>query len=104
MSNTYQAVYDAVRSKISNGDIGSAVERAMQGFSIEFQFQQIANSIIEQFSDYGRPCAVFKPTLSLDGNLWIAIYGDLPTGVVGTGNSPSEAMHDFDKQWFKKQE
>lgn len=104
MSDSYQAVYDAVRSRISNGDIGSAVDGAMRDANISFYFEQMMHGFNEQFSEYGRPCVVFKPQLNQDGNAWLAIYGDLPTGVVGVGDSPSEAMYDFDKQWFKKQE
>ncbi|MEI7177086.1 hypothetical protein [Pectobacterium carotovorum] len=104
MSDTYQAVYDAVRSRISNGDIGSSVDSAMRDSNISFYFEQMMNGFNEQFSEYGRPCVVFSPQLSLDGNAWLAIFGDLPTGVVGVGNSPAEAMYDFDKQWLKKQE
>lgn len=44
-----------------------------------------------------RPCVLHRPTLTLDGNAWLAILGDLPTGVVGCGDTPEEAMADFDK-------
>lgn len=50
--------------------------------------------------DYTRPCVLFKPRLSIDGNKWCALYGDnLQDGVAGFGDSPAAAMHDFDKQW-----
>ncbi len=102
MSDTYQAVYDAVRSRISNGDIGSAVESAMRDAQISFYFDRMANVFEESVGEQSRPCVVFKPTLSQDGNAWIAVLGDLPTGVVGCGASPHEAMYDFDKKWFEK--
>jgi len=31
-----------------------------------------------------------------------AIYGDLPTGVVGTGETPTKAMAAFDQAWLGK--
>lgn len=52
-------------------------------------------------SEYERPCVVFKPRLTLDGNAWIACFGeDLQVGVVGTGNTPDAAMRDFDRAWY----
>lgn len=45
------------------------------------------------------PHVLMRPTLIQDGNAWLAIYGDLPTGVVGTGKTPAEAMADFDAAW-----
>jgi hypothetical protein len=50
-----------------------------------------------------RPCFLFKPRLSIDGNKWCALYGDnLQDGVAGFGNSPELAYEDFDKQWSKE--
>lgn len=48
------------------------------------------------------PHVLMRPTLIQDGNAWLAIYGDLPTGVVGTGETPAAAMADFDEAWNKK--
>lgn len=49
-----------------------------------------------------RPCVVFKPTLSLDGNMWCALFGDnLQEGVAGFGETPSKAMYAFDAAWTK---
>jgi len=45
------------------------------------------------------PHVLMRPTLIQYGNAWLAIYGDLPTGVVGTGSTPAEAMADFDAAW-----
>lgn len=47
------------------------------------------------------PHVLMRPTLVQDGNAWLAIYGDLPTGVVGTGSTPAEAMADFDAAWTR---
>lgn len=103
MADTYQAVYDAVRSKISGGDIGSVAREIMRdAFDISWQKEAIKTEFLNVAFEMQRPCVVFKPTLSQDGNAWLAIYGDLPTGVVGTGSSPAEAMADFDRAWHSK--
>ncbi len=47
------------------------------------------------------PHVLMRPALIQDGNAWLAIYGDLPTGVVGTGSTPAEAMADFDEAWTR---
>jgi len=47
-----------------------------------------------------RPSAIYRPTLSKDGNAWVALYGpDIATGVVGCGMTPAEAMDEFDLAW-----
>lgn len=48
-----------------------------------------------------RPSALYRPTLTQDGNAWLAVYGDFPTGVVGCGDTPAAAMADFDAAWLK---
>ena len=59
----------------------------------------------EMISEHSRPCVLFKPKLSLDGNSWIACFGEnLQEGVVGTGDSPALAMSDFDRAWYAKKQ
>jgi len=99
MIDSYQAVYDAVRSKISGCDIGNAIESVIRNENIGHYFQMACDAIQQSAYEHARPSAVFKPTLTQDGNAWLAVYGDLPTGVVGCGNSPSDAMYDFDRAW-----
>ena len=54
-------------------------------------------------AEYARPCVVWKPKLYVEGNQWCALLGDnLQDGVSGFGDSPADAMWDFDKQWFAK--
>ncbi len=49
------------------------------------------------------PSVLFRPTLSIDGDQWCALYGsNLQEGVAGFGDSPEEAMADFDKSWRAK--
>lgn len=60
-------------------------------------------SIRSAASEYERPSAVFRPRLSVDGNQWCALYGDnLQDGVAGFGDSPADAMWDFDRAWGVK--
>jgi hypothetical protein len=50
-----------------------------------------------------RPSMLLRPTLSIDGNKWCALYGtNLMEGVAGFGDSPAEAFDDFDKNWIAK--
>ena len=49
-----------------------------------------------------RPSVLFKPKLAKDGNAWIALLGDnLQEGIAGIGDTPSDAMKDFDNNWNK---
>lgn len=100
MSDTHQAIYDAVRSKISGGDIGSVVrEIAREAFDISWSVGMVKDCLIQAANEMQRPSVLYRPTLIQDGNAWLAIYGDLPTGVVGTGKTPGEAMAAFDAAW-----
>ena len=55
---------------------------------------------IETVRQYERPSVLYKPKISLDGNQWCALYGEnLQEGVAGFGNSPADAMWDFDRNW-----
>jgi hypothetical protein len=47
-----------------------------------------------------RPSVLYRPALSLDGNMWCALYGDnLQDGCAGFGETPEKAMEAFDKAW-----
>ena len=60
-------------------------------------------SVREAAAEHARPSAVFKPRLSVDGDQWCALYGDnLQDGVAGFGDSPADAMWDFDRAWGAK--
>jgi len=46
------------------------------------------------------PHVLMRPTLSMDGNMWCALYGkDLMKGVAGFGETPLKACDDFDANW-----
>ena len=48
------------------------------------------------------PAEIYRPSLSIDGNQWCALYGEnLQDGVAGFGDSPALAMDDFNAQWQK---
>ena len=106
MSDTYQAIYNAVRSRISGGDIGSVVESAIrQSFDVSFAVEGVAHEFERAAYEQQRPSAIYRPSISIDGNQWCALYGDnLQDGVAGFGDSPEAAMQDFDSQWQKKLE
>lgn len=100
--DSYQAVYDAVRSRISNGDVGAAIRSAC---SIDASH---AIAIIQQdfsiaASEMQRPSVLYRPSLFVDGGHWCALYGEnLQDGVAAFGASPAEAMIEFDKAWASK--
>jgi hypothetical protein len=55
--------------------------------------------------EINRPSYLYKPRLSLDGNMWCALYGEnLQDGVAGFGKSPAEAYVDFDRAWTERLE
>ena len=98
--DTYQAVYDAVRSKMSNGDIGCAVESAMRDANFSHYAQQVASCYMDSAHEQQRPSVLFRPAISIDGDQWCAIYGkNLQEGIAGFGDTPEKAMFDFDEQW-----
>jgi len=103
--DSYQAIYDAVRSRISGGDVGHAMETALrEAFGRADQhLMSVAQDFMVTADEQRRPSVIFRPALSIDGNQWCALYGDnLQDGVAGFGNSPSAAMHDFDRNWLAK--
>ena len=103
MSDSYQAIYDAVRSKISGGDIGDAVERAIRDANLSFYADRAGQRAVEVASEWERPSVLHRPALSLDGNAWCALLGEnIQAGVAGFGESPYLAMLAFDKAFYAK--
>lgn len=102
MSDSYQAIFDAVRSRINGGNVSDAIESVLrESFGMA---NDIMRGVAHEYScaayEQQRPSAIFRPALSMDGNQWCALYGpDLQNGVAGFGDSPSLAMLNFDKQW-----
>lgn len=102
MSDTYQAIYDAARSRLAC-DVQSALESALRdAFGMASHHMAcVAQEYIAVAHEQQRPSAIYRPAVSIDGNQWCALYGeDLQSGVAGFGSTPAEAMVDFDHQWM----
>jgi hypothetical protein len=108
MSDSYQAIYDAVRSRISGGNIADAVaDAARQAFDISYMVPVVAQEMTlaaeyvrRSGEEMQRPSVLMRPAISIDGDQWCALYGEnLQDGVVGFGDTPDAAMRDFDKRW-----
>ena len=100
----YQPIYDAVRSRLSNGDIGRAVETVMREVNLAHYVDCAATLIgyeaAKAAAAYAAPSAVYRPALTIDGSHWCALYGEnLQDGVAGFGDTPAAAMEAFDKAW-----
>lgn len=104
MSDSYQAIYDAMRSKIGNGDIGRAVyDAVVNTCDASHVIQQAQSAVWEVANAMQRPSVLFRPRIYPDGRAWCALYGDdLQQGVAGFGASPEEAAIDFDANWYRK--
>lgn len=102
--DTYQAVYDAVRSRLCNGDIGHAIREAVGGnFDILPQIQAIVYEFNITAFEQRKPFVLMRPSLSRDGDQWCALYGDnLHDGVAGFGDTPEKAMVAFDVAWLNE--
>lgn len=97
---SYQAIYDAVRSQIRGGDIGSAIrDVASNAFDISWQVEQIKQEFIAAGQELQRPSVIYRPTLSQDGDSWCAALG---SDLRGLGASPAEAMAAFDTAFYAK--
>lgn len=104
--DSYQAIYDAVRSRINNSDIGAAVETAFRDANIshyiECAFTVVGYEFANAAAKLSTPSAIYRPNLSMDGNQWCALYGEnLQDGVAGFGDTPAKAMEAFDKAWVE---
>ena len=81
MSDTYQAMLEAATSAL---------------FSLPCAIARVELELI-------RPSVLHRPYLSRDGNQWLALYGEnIQEGVCAFGDSPQEAMYNFDLEWIKK--
>lgn len=55
----------------------------------------------EYLSVLASPSAIYRPKVFIDGNQWCALYGeDLMSGVAGFGDTPADAVADFNRQWL----
>ena len=111
MSDSYQPIFDAVRSRISNGDVGSAVaEVARSAFDISYilpramdAMESVRTEFEQSAYEQRRPFVLLRPRMYPDGNQWCALYGDnLQEGVAGFGDTPSKAALAFDLAWLNE--
>lgn len=69
----------------------------MAGSAICHAADMVKSAWQEAAWEQQRPCVVFKPTLTKDGNMWCALLGDdLQVGIAGFGPTPAKAMYAFD--------
>lgn len=99
----YQATYDAVRSRVYNGDIGAHVLIALESSGMSEAISASVGSVRDMAIEHTRPSVLYRPKVCIDGNMWCALYGgDLQDGVAGFGTSVAAAMEDFDKNWHEQ--
>jgi hypothetical protein len=104
VSDSYQAIYDAVRSRISGGNVGEIVAGACrEAFDISHMRAILQQDFCIAAQEMARPSVLFKPTLGADGDMWCALLGDnLQEGVAGFGATPAEAMTAFDHAFWNE--
>ena len=101
MSDNYQAVYDAVRSRF-HFNSGELIDALRRQFDISHAVSMVRDSWQVAASEQERPFVLLKPKLFPDGNKWCALYGEnLQEGVAGFGDTPADAAAAFDVAWFK---
>ena len=101
MSDSYQPIYDAVRSRISGGNIAETVREVLRSSFDSSQLQARTFEALDIFrNEHTRPSVLFRPQISRDGDKWCVLYGEnLQDGVAGFGESPAAAMENFDQNW-----
>lgn len=103
MSDNYQAVYDAVRSRISSCNVGSIVEEAVRNaFDISYIKPIIQQEICIMLEEMQRPSVLFKPVMAFEEVVkgvfhYTARYNGI---LMGNGENPDAAMRSFDKFWI----
>jgi hypothetical protein len=103
MSDSYQAIYDAVRSRISGGNVGEIVADACRNaFDISHMKAMLQQDFSIAASEMARPCVLFRPIIQADGDMWTVLLGPDPqVGIFATGATPAEAMTNFDQEFYK---
>ncbi len=105
----YQPIYDAVRSRLSNGDIGAAVQDALRAANLEHYASVAAENVRACAADVAaeqiRPSVLYRPTLircrhGISEDLtWCATLGEPGQSLNTYGPTPDAAMRAFDKAW-----
>lgn len=82
-----------LRDAFYGANVGIEVAAGQIRTAFEETLNEIRNELL-------RPSVIFRPALSLDGNAWCALLGEnLQVGIAAFGDSPDEAMRNFDKAW-----
>lgn len=103
MNDTYQPIYDAVRSRLHNCDISTAVENVIREANLSFYAERALGVVMAAVGEYERPFVMLRPALSIDGDKWCALYGEnLQDGLAGFGASPADAFCAFDAAFYAK--
>ena len=64
---------------------------------------QIAGNVLAASMEALRPFVLLKPKIFIDGNKWVALYGEnIQDGVSGHGDTPDLAARDFDREWVDR--
>ncbi|HKT52899.1 MAG TPA: hypothetical protein VJP88_00490, partial [Caulobacteraceae bacterium] len=97
--DSYQAIYDATRSRISGGNVGDAVDRAArEAFDFSHQKALITEAFVSAAHEMERPSVLYRPTIAANGDQWMVLLGEnMQVGVVGFGETPAKAMAAFDQ-------
>ena len=85
-----------------SNDTSNGVERAFSHAG-----QMAANMVQEAWANlpdiiqaWRQPSVLYRPSIARDGNKWSALYGEnIMEGVCGYGDTPEEAMEDFNRNW-----
>lgn len=101
MSDNYQAVYDAIRSRF-HCDAQQAIESVLRdSFGMAGHHMAcISQEYIAAARELTRPSFLLKLVPVLDGNKWFVLHGEnLQEGISGWGDTPIQACRDCDKQF-----
>lgn len=102
MADSYQAIFDATRSRIGDVDSYRAIRDAIaERFDASYAIAILQEQIVIVSHEQQRPSVLFRPKLSRDGSQWCALYGDnLQDGVAGFGDSPYSGTIDVNGESF----
>ena len=89
MSDSYQAVYDAVRSRFPSVNVESAVRDALD---FSWQKERICEMFREAANEAQLPSVLYRVELQpLPSGSWSCQY----SGVYTTGRTPAEAVYNY---------
>lgn len=104
MTDNYQAVYDAVRSRFGSVSANEIIAQAVRdAFDISWQKEHLQQEIYSVSAALTRPSVLYRPLLAADGTSWMVLLGeDLQSGIAGFGDTPAQAMAAFDRAFMEQ--